>query len=212
MASQNRVLLLMFFINCYFIFVVSEGQQFWRNKGRAEIVEALNLEHNTNIAKNVIIFIGDGMSVGTITTARIYSKGEAGHLSWEKFDHIGVLKTYSNDKIVPDSSCTATALFCGVKTNYKTTGVDGTVQVDDCEASLKTNTHTSSVLSWAMESGRSTGFVTTTTVTHATPSALYAHTANRNWECEDFIPANSRQCKDIARQLIEDLPGKNIKV
>lgn len=58
------------------------------------------------------------------------------------------------------------------------------------------------------------GFVTTTRVTHATPAALYAHSSNRNWECDSQIPLpNRNECnKDIARQLIEDEPGRNIKV
>lgn len=49
---------------------------------------------------------------------------------------------------------------------------------------------------------------------HATPSALYAHTANRKWECETKINISDRNqgCKDIARQLIEDEPGRNINV
>lgn len=51
-------------------------------------------------------------------------------------------------------------------------------------------------------------------VVHATPSALYAHTANRKWECEAKIKSSDRDlgCKDIARQLIEDSPGRNINV
>lgn len=59
----------------------------------------------------------------------------------------------------------------------------------------------------------STGFVTTTRVTHASPAGLYAHVANRDWECDSQIPIENRgQCKDIARQLIEDEPGRNIRV
>lgn len=54
--------------------------------------------------------------------------------------------------------------------------------------------------------------MTTSRVTHATPSGLYAHTPDRKWECEAMVPENSRQCKDIARQLIEDEPGRNIQV
>lgn len=54
--------------------------------------------------------------------------------------------------------------------------------------------------------------MTTTRVTHATPSALYAHTPDRKWECEATIPENSTLCKDIARQLIEDEPGRYIQV
>lgn len=74
-------------------------------------------------------------------------------------------------------------------------------------------------------SGKSTGFVTTTRVTHATPAALYAHSASRYWESDDRMIMmmktvnrsdhnewNSEFCKDIARQLIEDEPGKNLNV
>lgn len=68
--------------------------------------------------------------------------------------------------------------------------------------------------------GKSTGFVTTTRVTHATPAALYAHSASRYWESDDRMMSNhsdnnvknSEFCKDIARQLIEDEPGKNLNV
>lgn len=49
-------------------------------------------------------------------------------------------------------------------------------------------------------------------VTHATPSALYAYTANRRWECEHKLPLGAARCKDIARQLVEDLPGRDINV
>ena len=57
------------------------------------------------------------------------------------------------------------------------------------------------------------GFVTTTRVTHATPAGLYAHSSSRDWECDSQVPqANRKECKDIARQLIEDDPGKNARV
>lgn len=125
---------------------------------------------------------------------------------------MGKLKTYSSDKFVPDSCATATALFCGIKANVKTCGVDSTVQMNDCEASLKANAQLTSIIEWAQHVGKSTGFVTTTRVTHATPSALYSHCPNRKWECEATMPKNTTKCKDIARQLIEDLPGRNIQV
>lgn len=56
------------------------------------------------------------------------------------------------------------------------------------------------------------GFVTTMRVTHATPSPLYAHSADRLWECDAFVPPAAQQCKDIARQLIEDEPGRSLNV
>ena len=42
---------------------------------------------------------------------------------------------------------------------------------------------------------------------------MYAHAPNRKWEADGAMPADKRKmCKDIARQLIEDEPGKNINV
>lgn len=61
--------------------------------------------------------------------------------------------------------------------------------------------------------GKSTGVVTNTRITHATPSALYAHSPSRYWEDDGKVPVQSRKsCKDIARQLVEDDPGRHINV
>lgn len=51
-------------------------------------------------------------------------------------------------------------------------------------------------------------------VVHATPSALYSHVPNRRWECESKMKSedHSEGCKDIARQLVEDEPGRHINV
>ena len=61
--------------------------------------------------------------------------------------------------------------------------------------------------------GKSTGLVTTTRVTHATPAALYAHASSRYWEDDGKVPPAARpSCKDIALQLLEDEPGRKINV
>ncbi|XP_024877560.1 alkaline phosphatase isoform X1 [Temnothorax curvispinosus] len=184
----------------------------WHQLANKELEESLSYHWNVKKAKNVILFVGDGMSPDTITASRIYRGGETSRLAWEHFPHIGILKTYTTDKQVPDSASTATALFGGVKTNYEVVGVDMNVQLGDCEASLNTNFHVDSFITWAQAAGKATGFVTTTRVTHATPAPLYAHCANRRWECEAKMPKNTAACKDIARQLVEDEPGKNIRV
>ena len=60
-------------------------------------------KQNENIAKNIIIFIGDGMSLPTLTASRIYKaqksdqwqgkvKGEETLLFFEQFPHIGLSK------------------------------------------------------------------------------------------------------------------------
>lgn len=191
---------------------LKEDIKHWRKLATDELEEALSYRFITNRAKNVIIFVGDGMSSDTITASRIFRAGETSRLAWESFPHIGILKTYNTDKQVPDSASTATALFGGVKTNYNVVGVDANVALDNCSASLNTSYHVESIISWAQAFGKATGFVTTTRVTHATPAPLYAHSPNRKWECESRMPKTAAKCKDIARQLVEDLPGKNIKV
>lgn len=61
--------------------------------------------------------------------------------------------------------------------------------------------------------GKSTGIVTNTRITHATPAALYGHSPSRYWEDDSKVPPAARKsCKDLARQLIENDPGRNINV
>lgn len=191
---------------------VVEDSRHWHDLAEKELQDSLSYRWNTKKAKNVIVFVGDGMSPDTITASRIYNGGETSYLAWEKFPHVGLLKTYNTNKQVPDSASTATAIFGGVKTNYEVVGVDANVRLGDCEASLKKKYHVNSIISLAQAAGKATGFVTTTRVTHATPAPLYAHCANRRWECEAKMPENAKICKDIARQLIEEEPGKNIRV
>ncbi|CAD0197609.1 unnamed protein product [Chrysodeixis includens] len=151
------------------------------------------------------------MGPNTVTATRLYKGGETHRLTYEKFPHMGLLKTYSANKMVPDSACTATAMFCGVKTNQDTIGVDASVKKNDCEGSLTPEGRLQSLAALALKAGKSAGFVTTMRVTHATPGPIYAHSANRNWECEARLPEGSR-CKDIARQLVEDWPGRDLHV
>ena len=73
-------------------------------------------------ARNVILFIGDGMGISTITAARIYAgqkRGETGEenvLSFEEFPETALVKTYNTNAQVPDSAGTATAMNSGKKT------------------------------------------------------------------------------------------------
>ncbi|RXG50896.1 Alkaline phosphatase, tissue-nonspecific isozyme, partial [Armadillidium vulgare] len=122
--------------------------------------------------------------------------------------------TYNIDKQVPDSASTATAYLCGVKGNHKTIGVNANVQANNCTASLDPENRPDSILKWSQDAGKGTGVVTTTRITHATPTGTYGHIPHREWECDSKLPQDAKEkgCKDIARQLVEDLPGKNINV
>ncbi|XP_071525091.1 alkaline phosphatase-like [Panulirus ornatus] len=195
-----------------------EARQHWWDLAQNELAAALNVRQNWNVAKNVIMFLGDGMGITANTAARIYKgqkegrNGEEGYLTWERFPNAALLKTYNVDKQVPDSAATATAYLCGVKANYYTLGLDPEVMLGDCAASRNSIYHTPSILTWAQEAGMDTGIVTTTRVTHATPAATYAHSAHRNWECDGNLGEKGVGCMDIADQLVSENPGKNIKV
>ncbi|XP_053965110.1 alkaline phosphatase-like [Anastrepha ludens] len=195
--------------------------QFWRDQAKDELQKRLDRELNKNKAKNVIFFLGDGMPLTTITAARILQgqrlgfTGEEQLLSFEKFPYTGLSRTYCTNAQVADSACTSTAYQCGVKANTLTLGVNARVNFNNCSASMDTNNHVSSLYSWAQAAGKSTGFITTTSLTHASPSGGYAHVANRFWECDADVLAfgvDPTTCMDMAQQLITKLPGKKLDV
>ena len=114
---------------------------------------------------------------------------------------------------MPDSAGTGTAMFTGVKTNYGVVGVDARVAKGKCEVVQVRQAALESIMSWAQKAGRLTGIVTTTRVTHATPASTYGRSPHREWECDSKIPPEASDCvKDLARQLIEDEPGRNFRV
>ncbi|KAK2496745.1 hypothetical protein MC885_012820 [Smutsia gigantea] len=163
--------------------------KYWRDQAQQTLKNALRLQNlNTNVAKNIILFLGDGMGVSTVTAARIlkgqlhHSPGEETRLEMDKFPYVALSKTYNTDAQVPDSAGTGTAYLCGVKANEGTLGV------------------------WC-KAGKSVGIVTTTRVNHATPSATYAHSADRDWYSDNEMPpeALSQGCKDIAYQLMHNI-------
>ncbi|KAG8319093.1 hypothetical protein J6590_098606 [Homalodisca vitripennis] len=79
-------------------------------------------------------------------------------------------------------------------------------EVRDCTSSFVSRVE--SLIDWAQQEGKATGIVANTRVSHATPAALYAHSASRYWEDDSYVPATARKyCKDIARQLVKDDPG-----
>ncbi|XP_073821447.1 alkaline phosphatase-like [Musca autumnalis] len=196
--------------------------EFWRTLARNEVLKTLESQKlNINKAKNIIMFLGDGMSLSTVVSARILKgqrknhTGEEDALSFEKFPHMALSKTYCANAQVPDSACTATAYLCGVKANIVTIGVSANVEYNNCTASMDPANHVSSIAAWAQKAGKSTGFITTTTVTHASPSGTYAHVANRMYESDADVMSYGQDpttCMDMAQQLVTQEPGRNLNV
>jgi alkaline phosphatase len=133
-------------------------------------------------ARNVVLFIGDGMDAAHRTFFREALKGPAGTLAMDPLPVAGVQHTDPKDPDEPvtDSAAARTAIATGVKT------VNGAVGVDDDGHPLRT------VLEAAHARGRATGLVTTAQVTDATPASFAAHMSDR------------RRQSEIARQYIDE--------
>lgn len=186
-----------------------KSSEFWQQVGQNLLDKKINQKQNLNRAKNLVIFIGDGMGLSTLMATRSYMNDVQTELSFEKFPYSGLSKTYCINYQVPDSACTATSILTGVKNNYGTIGLNGNVNLRNCTAQLDNSTHLHSILKYAQDAGKSTGFVTTTRITHATPAATYAKTASRYWESNENTPD---ECDDIAKQLIYGEIGSRIDV
>jgi alkaline phosphatase len=172
----------------------------------------------TGPAKNVILFVGDGMSVGTITAARIYAgqalgkSGEEHTLNIDKLPHVALAKTYNTDMQTPDSAGTATAMVTGVKSKAGVININDNVKRGFCSTAKGNKAKT--VFQLAAEKGKSLGVISTARLTHATPAVTYAHSVDRNWENDTKLPniAKENGCSDIANQFIEFDYGKGFQV
>ena len=198
-----------------------ETAETWRRDGWKFIADGKNQLLRKGLAKNVILFLGDGMGISTVTASRIFEgqqhgeSGEENRLSFENFPYRALSETYSTNQQTSDSAPTMSAIMTGVKTNEGILSVDQRVVRGDYRTVAGHETKT--LLEYAEEAGKSTGVVSTARLTHATPGACYAHTADRNWECDkdihDWRPdAYAAKFPDIALQLINFKYGDGLEV
>ena len=99
-------------------------------------------------------------------------------MNLERFAVLGLVTTHSENELITDSAAASTALATGHKT------ANGVVSVSVDKKPLKT------LFEFAQELGKCTGVVVTSSVTHATPAAFFAHVEDRH------------QHADIAEQLL----------
>lgn len=133
--------------------------------------------------RNVILCVGDGMGIASVTGARIL-RGEheglahtaMGELFLDTMPYTALVRTYSLDEIVTDSAAAMTAMVCGEKVP------DGWLAMAPGDGGEPLRLRT--ILEMAESQGLATGVVTTTRVTHATPAACYAHVSDRGKEEE----------------------------
>ncbi|WP_421161336.1 alkaline phosphatase, partial [Aeromonas dhakensis] len=142
-------------------------------------------------AKNVILFIGDGMGPTVLTATRLYKVGEEGNLEIMKLARSARIKTFSNDAQTTDSAPSMAAYTTGVKMNNEVIAmssdtkavapgkdVNGNKGINNCTSDNGKPVPT--ILELAKAAGKSVGAVTTTELTHATPAATYSHICHRD--------------------------------
>lgn len=129
--------------------------------------------------RNIIFLVSDGMSSGTLSMADQYLRWRDGHPShWirlyeEGKVHRGLMDTASLNNIVTDSAAAASAWGCGHRVNNDALNIGPHDEVYE------------PILVTAKEQGKSTGLVTTATVTHATPAGFAAN-VRRRWQEDDI--------------------------
>ncbi len=132
-------------------------------------------------AKNVILFVGDGMSVAHRVAARILSKGiqegrYGGELSFDDMPHMALVSTSGTDSIVTDSANSMSAYATGHKSCVNALGVY-------CAANKSSLDHPKVETIAELvkrRQGMSVGVVTTTEIEDATPAGMVAHTRKRS--------------------------------
>ena len=115
-------------------------------------------------AQNVILLIGDGM--GLTQMSSIYFQ-DVETVYFDEFTNIGLIKTWSSDAKITDSASSATSYAAGIKTFNGALGVNAdTVAVTSIVERISPN-------------GVYTGLIASSSITHATPAAFYAHVPSR---------------------------------
>jgi len=160
--------------------------------------------------KNVVLMIGDGMSLMHVYSAWTANRG---HLWLENAQATGLSKTYCANKLITDSGAGGTALACGHKTIYHAVGVtpDGepVVTLGDL----------------AKQSGKSAGVAVTCRLWDATPADFCAHNIDRENEQEiiadypdcgyDYIFGGGAKLftnRKDGRDIFAEMKGKGYKI
>ncbi|KAJ9126780.1 hypothetical protein QFC24_001812 [Naganishia onofrii] len=132
-------------------------------------------------AKNVILFIGDGMPQSAITAARLIGHKQVNGkykstMQLDNMDHVGLQMTHSIDSFITDSANSATALYTGHKSTVNAISVyadSSPNPFDDPRVETIAELFQNQI-------GGPVGIVSTAFVADATPITLATHTRDRD--------------------------------
>lgn len=119
--------------------------------------------------KNIILLIGDGMGLTQVSTSFYFNKNKSNFL---RFKEIGLHQNTPVGAKITDSASGATAFAAGVKTYNGAIGVDQDTQAVE------------TILEILTQKGLSSGVISTSSITHATPGSFYAHVRSRRMQEE----------------------------
>lgn len=130
--------------------------------------------------KNVILFIGDGMTIANRTTARLLSKGiqegrYQGRLAFDDMPHTAMIGTSGSDSLITDSANSMSAYTTGHKTAVNVMGVYVSRSPDNF-SHPRVETITELI---KRKTKMSVGIVSDAELQDATPGAMVAHTRRR---------------------------------
>lgn len=94
------------------------------------------------------------MGLSTQMASRVFKNDLDSELSFEKFPFSGLSKTYCTNRVVPDSACTATAIFTGEKNRMGVIGLKDNVRNGDCAGQQNQNNHLNSIFKYAQDMGK----------------------------------------------------------
>ena len=176
-----------------------------------EIPEEI-IEENTVVERpiNIILMIADGTGLSQITASQIFNVNPS---NYERFKHIGLIKTSSSSDFITDSAASATAFASGIKT------YNGAIGVDKDTLSKPT------ILEELELKNYKSGLIATSAITHATPASFYAHVKYRKME-EEIAQALSNSKVDFfaggglkffnkrsdKKNLVEELQVKGFEI
>ena len=131
-------------------------------------------------SKNIVLFIGDGMTTNMITAARLIAHKQINgryqtKLQMDKFPVLGHQMTHSLDSFITDSANSATALYSGHKSSVNALGVN----IDSSKDPFDDPKVESIAELFRRLTGGGVGIVSTAFIADATPAALTAHTRDR---------------------------------
>ncbi len=126
--------------------------------------------------KNIILLIGDGMGLSAASVPFYFGDAPS---NFTRLPHVSLINTSSATHKVTGSAASGTAMAAGKKT------YNGAIGVDTARMTIQ------NITEWVSGIGWSTGVVSTSSITHATPASYYAHVEQRGMQ------------EEIARQLID---------